>query len=85
MEARKKAQQINFVYRLKSNAVYQITETTFVQDLQDGKAGVLKEQNIKQRYSDKKRGGGFYEQKFKAQIICHIDKLFALFTVYPIW
>jgi hypothetical protein len=52
--ARWTALDINFVCRLKSNAVYEVMETSFVQDLQTGKAGVLKEERIRIKYRDEK-------------------------------
>jgi len=45
-------QQINFVCRLKSNAVYQVEETLFSQDLQDGEPGVFKEEHIHLAYKE---------------------------------
>ena len=47
-------QRINFVCRLKSNAVYEVIETLFVQDLLPDKAGVLKEEHIHLKYTDNK-------------------------------
>jgi len=47
-------QHINFVCRLKSNAVYQVVETLFTQDLQTDKEGVLKEEHIHLKYKDPK-------------------------------
>jgi hypothetical protein len=52
--ARWTQQQINFVCRLKSNAVYEVVETTFSQDLQTGKAAVLKEEHIHIKYKQGK-------------------------------
>lgn len=49
------AHKVNFVCRLKSNAVYQIVETLFSQDLQDGKSGVLKEEHIHLTYKEGKQ------------------------------
>lgn len=48
-------QQVNFVCRLKKNAVYEVQETLFEQKLQDDKAGVLKEEHILLNYKDKKQ------------------------------
>lgn len=48
-------QQVNFVCRLKKNAVYEVQETLFEQELQDDKAGVLKEEHIHLSYKDKKQ------------------------------
>ena len=47
-------QQINFVCRLKSNAVYQVVETLFSQDLQNEESGVLKEEHIHLSYKEGK-------------------------------
>mgnify|MGYP002634266901 CR=1 FL=1 len=47
-------QRVNFVCRLKSNAVYQVVETRFEQDLQTDKAGVLKEEHIHLEYKEEK-------------------------------
>ena len=46
------AQQVNFVCRLKKNAVYEVIEELFSQQLQDGKQGVLKEEHIHVKYKD---------------------------------
>lgn len=48
-------QQINFVCRLKSNAVYQVVETLFAQDLQNGQPGVLREEHIHLAYKEGKQ------------------------------
>lgn len=53
--ARWTQQQINFVCRLKSNAVYQVVEVLFSQDLQDDKSGVLKEEHIHLIYKEGKQ------------------------------
>ena len=45
---------INFVCRLKSNAVYEVVETLFEQDLQNGESGVLKEEHIHMSYKKNK-------------------------------
>lgn len=50
--ARWTEQRINFVCRLKSNAVYEVLETSFMQHLPKDKAGVLKEQTIQLSYKD---------------------------------
>jgi hypothetical protein len=42
------------VCRLKSNAVYEVIETLFIQDLPTGKSGVLKEEHIHLKYMNKK-------------------------------
>ena len=39
-------QKVNFVCRLKKNAVYKVVEQIFKQELQVGKQGVLKEEHI---------------------------------------
>src|SRR5690606_13334001 len=52
--ARWTQQQINFVCRLKSNAVYEVVETPFFQDLQNGQSGVLKEEHIHLKYKEGK-------------------------------
>lgn len=48
-------QQVNFVCRLKKNAVYEVQETLFEQELQDDKAGVLKEEHIHLNYKESKK------------------------------
>ncbi len=48
-------QQVNFVCRLKKNAVYEIEETLFEKELQNDKAGVLKEEHIHLNYKDGKQ------------------------------
>ena len=48
-------QSINFVCRLKKNAVYQIVQEVFKQELQDGKQGVLKEEHIHIKYKEDKQ------------------------------
>lgn len=48
-------QQVNFVCRLKKKAVYEVQELLFEQELQDDKAGVLKEEHIHLNYKDKKQ------------------------------
>lgn len=47
-------QQINFVCRLKKNAVYKVREEVFSQELQDDKAGVLSEEHIHITYKQDK-------------------------------
>lgn len=49
------AQQVNFVCRLKKNAVYEVQETFYEHELQDGKSGVLKEEHIHLNYKDDKQ------------------------------
>lgn len=46
-------QMINFVCRLKSNAVYDVVETLYSKDLQAGESGVLKDEHIHLSYEDK--------------------------------
>lgn len=48
-------QGVNFVCRLKKNAVYDVQETLFEQDLPHGQAGVLKEQHIHVKYKENKQ------------------------------
>lgn len=48
-------QQVNFVCRLKKNAVYEVQEILFEQELQDDESGVLKEEHIHLNYKDKKQ------------------------------
>lgn len=43
-------QQVNFVCRLKKNAVYQVQEVLYQNDLQNGESGVLKEEHIHVSY-----------------------------------
>ena len=45
-------QQVNFVCRLKKNAVYQVEEELFRQELQDGESGVLLEEHIHLIYKE---------------------------------
>ena len=49
-------QQINFVCRLKKNALCQVQEVIFSQDLPDGGPGVLKEEHIHLAYREAERG-----------------------------
>lgn len=48
-------QKVNFVCRLKKNAIYEVVEELFTQDLQDGKQGVLKEEHIHIKYKEGKQ------------------------------
>lgn len=48
-------QQVNFVCRLKRNAVYEVQEKLFEQELQNERAGILKEEHIHLSYKDKKQ------------------------------
>lgn len=48
-------QQVNFVCRLKKNAVYEVQEVPFEQELQNEKLGVLKEEHIHLSYKEKKQ------------------------------
>lgn len=48
-------QQINFVCRLKSNAAYEVVETLFEQELQNGDTGVMKEEHIHLSYKEGKQ------------------------------
>ena len=45
-------QQINFVCRLKKNALYQVQEVLFSEGLQEGRPGVLKEEHIHLAYRE---------------------------------
>jgi hypothetical protein len=45
-------QHVNFVCRLKKNAVYEVQEVLFKQDLQDDKPGVLSEEYIHLAYKE---------------------------------
>ena len=47
-------QRVNFVCRLKKNAVYQVVETLFSQELEADKHGVLKEEHIHVKYKEEK-------------------------------
>jgi hypothetical protein len=47
--------KINFVCRLKKNAVYQVQEVVFKQELEKGKSGVLKEEHIHLSYNENKQ------------------------------
>lgn len=46
------AQQVNFVCRLKRNAVYEVREVVFKAELQDGKPGVPSEEHIHINYKE---------------------------------
>jgi len=48
-------QQINFVCRLKKNALYEVVEELFCQQLKDGEPGVLTEQHIHVKYKEGER------------------------------
>ncbi len=48
-------QQVNFVGRIKSNAVYQVVETPFCQLVQNQESGVLKEEHIEITYKEGKQ------------------------------
>lgn len=48
-------QKINFVCRLKKNAIYQVIQELESQDLEHGKAGVLKEEHIHMKYKEEKQ------------------------------
>jgi Transposase DDE domain/Domain of unknown function (DUF4372) len=45
-------QKVNFVCRLKKNAVYEVVEELFSQELQDNESGVLKEEYIHLKYKE---------------------------------
>lgn len=45
-------QQVNFVCRLKKNAVYQVQQTVFEQDIESNQSGVLSEQHIHINYKE---------------------------------
>lgn len=47
-------QQVNFVCRLKNNAVYEVLEVLFEQTLNDKDFGVMKEEHIHLKYKEKK-------------------------------
>jgi hypothetical protein len=49
------SQKINFVCRLKKNAVYQVQEVLFREDLQDGRPGVLLEEHVHLAYKEDKQ------------------------------
>jgi len=46
--------KVNFVCRLKKNAVYEVVEELFSQNIEDGKQGVLKEEHIHIKYKGEK-------------------------------
>jgi len=48
-------QKVNFVCRLKKNAVYEVVEELFTQDLQESKQGVLKEEHVHIKYKEDKK------------------------------
>jgi len=50
------SEQINFVCRLKSNAVYEVIETLFKQELKENDFGVLNEEHIHLKYKEEKHG-----------------------------
>lgn len=56
-------QKVNFVCRLKSNAVYEVIETLFSQELSEGKSGVLKEEHIHLQYKEKNQLKGLCLRK----------------------
>ena len=45
---------VNFVCRLKDNAVYEVQEVVFEQELSENQSGVMKEEHIHLKYSAKK-------------------------------
>ena len=47
-------QQVNFVCRLKKNAVYMVKNVMYENELQDGESGVLKDEHIHLDYKEKK-------------------------------
>lgn len=47
-------QQVNFVCRLKKNAVYMVENVMYENELQDGESGVLKDEHIHLDYKEKK-------------------------------
>ena len=49
------SQCINFVCRLKSNAVYEVVDVLFEQDLENGESGVLKEEHIHLSFKEGKQ------------------------------
>lgn len=49
------AQEINFVCRLKDNAVYEVIEELFTQTLPDKQKGVLKEEHVHLKYKEDKQ------------------------------
>lgn len=49
------AQEINFVCRLKDNAVYEVIEVLFTQTIPDKQNGVLKEEHIHLKYKEDKQ------------------------------
>lgn len=53
--ARWTEQQVNFVCRLKKNAVYEVIEEIFSQDLEATKSGVLNEEHIHLKYKEGKK------------------------------
>src|SRR5690606_10877613 len=48
-------EKVNFVCRKKSNAIYNVLETSFIQQLPKGQTGVLKEQFIEMTYKDENK------------------------------
>lgn len=53
--ARWTQQKVNFVCRLKKNAVYDVQETIFTAELESGKQGVLSEEHIHLAYKEGKK------------------------------
>jgi hypothetical protein len=46
---------VNFVCRLKDNAVYEVQEVIFEQELSENQSGVMKEEHIHLKYASKKK------------------------------
>lgn len=48
-------QEVNFVCRLKRNAIYSVVQELFSQELEDGQSGVMKEEHIHLKYKEKRK------------------------------
>lgn len=56
-------QKVNFVCRLKSNAVYKVQEVLFKQELLNEQSGVLSEEHIHLDYKERKEDKNFACEK----------------------
>jgi hypothetical protein len=82
-EADLRKNYVHFVCRLKSNAVYQVLDTTFDQSIPKNTAGVLKEQIIQIVYKDEEgKEKNFYTEK-KSFAMLKIESMNSLPTISP--
>jgi hypothetical protein len=56
-------QKINFVCRLKKNAVYEVIDQVFIKDIESSGQGVLKEEIIRIKYKENKQENDLYLRK----------------------